>query len=102
MRITKSQLRKIILEEASRLAEGPMAPRHEFYDEKLNLLGQSLNHLDQAINLMQQVADMDLGSPVGEDPDVQSATMDLQSAKEFIEGILSAVEVLADSAGSGV
>ena len=102
MRITKSQLRKIILEEASRLREAPMMPRETYYDEKVSLISQALNHLDQAIDMMQQVADMDLSSPAGEDPDVQSATMDLQSAKEFIEGILSAVEVLADAAGSGV
>lgn len=101
MKITAKELRRLINEEAARLAEAPM-PRETFYDEKVRALSEALRHLEAAINKMQEVSDMDLGSPAGEDPDVQSATMDLMGAKEFIEGILSAVETLADAAGPGV
>lgn len=108
MKITSSQLRKIIKEEAARirLGEGPtgsaLPPRETYYDDRVSLLSQALTHLDKAIDMMQQVADMDLNAPGGDDPDVQSATMDLDNTRGFITDILAATEVLADSAGSGV
>lgn len=101
MRITADQLRRIIKEEVSKISEAPM-PRETFYDEKVRLLSMALGHLTAAISTMGKVVDLDLASPMGEDVDVMSATSDLQAAQETIEGILSAVETLADAAGPGV
>ena len=76
MRITESQLRRIVREEASRLREGKFS-----YRKKLDLIQDAIDSLDAARALE---ADSDMGS----DPD-------LDGILESLVGLASAVEVMA-------
>lgn len=80
MKITESQLRQIVREEASRLTRSPL--RESFsYSNKLSLIRD-------AIDLLREAQAMDERSPMGGDPD-------LDNLIEELEGYAEAVGVLA-------
>jgi hypothetical protein len=101
MRITESQLRRIIQEEKRRLSEITIEPVVDgmdprvFYRQKSAGLNRALDHLQAAIDEMYKVSMMEVEMPEGEDADVQSATNDLQAAMDFITNIVVAVDELA-------
>jgi len=97
MKITKRQLRKIIREEKTKLAEigGPSAAV-DFYRDKARLLMSAAKHLKQALGDIEDAVWHEESSAVGEDPDLQSAAMDIHAAIEFVEGQLDAVQAMVD------
>jgi hypothetical protein len=96
MKITATQLKKIIAEEVKKVAikEAPDASAKSFYSKKAYLLSLALDNIDVAMSTLSKVSELDETSPEGEDTDVRSAMMDLTSVREFVEGIHSAVEVM--------
>ena len=92
MRITESQLRRIIRQEVQALREGgddQSSPASgELADQsKAQGLSEALDHVGAAIAALQRVAEVELESPEGEDPDVRSATLDLMEVQFFLRKI---------------
>ena len=82
-RLTPSRLRQIIQEERARLAPRRRTLREAFsYSTKASLL------MD-ALDLLQEAQVHERSSDIGEDPD-------LNSIVESLEGLLEAVQVMAD------
>lgn len=82
MKITEKQLRQIIREERTRaLSEAPTG------QSKAQGLTEALDHVGAAIAALQRVAEVELESPEGEDPDVRSATLDLMEVQVFLRKI---------------
>jgi len=48
----------------------------------------ALDHVGAAIAALQSVAEVELESPEGEDPDVRSATLDLMEVQVFLRQIM--------------
>jgi hypothetical protein len=96
MKLTATQLKKIIAEEVKKaiIKEGPSDSPEVFYSKKADLLSSALKQLDAAMDTLSIVSDLDEMSPEGEDTDIRSAMMDLTSVREFVEGIHSAVEAM--------
>jgi hypothetical protein len=100
MKLTEKRLRQIIREERNALIkESPEALA--FYRKRVALLQQARQHLSEAINALADVSDLDLSSPSGEDTDVMSAAMDIQSAQDFVEGIIDATEAMVHMGSGG-
>lgn len=95
IKLTEKKLRQIIREEKAKLQEVRLEGV-AFYKERLRLLREAQGHLEEAVNALADVSDLDLDSPAGEDPDVQSAMMDVQTAAEFVEGLIMATEAMVD------
>lgn len=89
MKLTPSQLKKIIAEEVQKalLSENP----HAFYAAKADKLAAVLRLLDAGLEALREVSDLEERSTEGEDVDVRSAIDDLTSLRAFVEGIHSAV-----------
>jgi len=100
MKLTATQLRKIIKEEAqkSTLREADVSPVL-FYTKKKQSLIAALKHLYNAAEVLQQLSEMEVAMAGEEDADVRSAAMDLDSLTSFVEDIRSATDsmVLAGS-----
>lgn len=78
MRITESQLRQIVREEASRLQEGAFS-----YRRKLDLIRDALDALGEAQALEMQGA-------MGRDDDLDKLVADLESYAEAVETMADA------------
>jgi len=96
IKLTEKKLRQIIREEKAKLQEVRGLEGVAFYKERVRLLQHARDLLEEAVNALADVSDLDLDSPAGEDPDVQSAMMDVQTATEFVEGIIMATEAMVD------
>jgi hypothetical protein len=88
MKITKSQLKRIIAEQVSEMK--PQA----FYGKKSRELEKAAVHLEKALGVINALIDAELETPMGEDPDLQSLAMDIQSAMDFAISISDAVDAL--------
>lgn len=94
MKLTASQLKKIIAEEIQKsINEAPVSPE-AFYAKKRDMLQGVLDTVDSAIASLQKLQDMEESQDMEEDTDLRSATMDLMAARDFIEGIHSAVDAM--------
>lgn len=91
MKISKSRLKKVINEIMS-----SESAASNFYSEKARLLIEARDHLQEALSVLEAVSDLDSESPVGEDPDVQSVIGEVFSARDNIDGLVEAVEVMID------
>ena len=93
MRITESQLRRIIRQEVQALREGgddQSSPasgelagqsKAQGLSEALDHVTKALDHVGAAIEALQLVAKVARASPQGEDPKVLSATLDLMEVQ---------------------
>lgn len=81
-RLTESRLRQIIREERARIARRPLREGNFSYGSKASLLRD-------ALDLLQEAQVHERGSDIGSDPD-------LDSIVESLEGLIEAVEVMAD------
>lgn len=94
IKLTEKKLRQIIREEKAKLQEVRLEGV-AFYKERLRLLREAQGHLEEAMHALGDVSILDIDSPAGEDdPDVMSASMDVQAASEFLEGIIMATEAM--------
>lgn len=100
IKLTEKKLRQIIREEKAKLQEVRFGTKQglegvAFYKERLRLLREAQGHLEEAMHALGDVSILDIDSPAGEDdPDVMSASMDVQAASEFLEGIIMATEAM--------
>lgn len=94
MKLTATQLKKIIAEEIQKsINEAPASPE-AFYAKKSDMLRGVLATVDSAIASLQKLQDMEESQGMEEDTDLRSAMMDLMAARDFIEGIHSAVDAM--------
>lgn len=102
MKLTEKKLRQIIREEQKKLKEVRFGTKEglegvAFYKERLRLLREAQNHLEEAKYALGDVSILDIDSAVGEeDADVMSASMDVQATSEFLEGIIMATEAMVE------
>ena len=94
MKLTEKKLRQIIREEQEKLKEVRFGTKEglegvAFYKERLRLLREAQGHLEEAMGALGDVSILDIDSAVDEDdPDVMSASVDVQAASEFLEEII--------------
>jgi len=93
MKIKLSELKQIIREEAGE-GMNEQGDGKRFYREKARLLQGTLSGLDQALEQLDLITVLDDGSPVGEDPDVQSIMGDVVNVRKFASGLLDAVRAM--------
>jgi len=102
MKLTATQLKKIIAEEVKRATVSESISPVLFYTKKKQKLAVVLRSLDAAMEQLQVINEMELESDMGEeDTDVRSATNDLQDLKDFVNGILSATEAMVQMGRGG-
>jgi len=90
MKITSTQLKKIIQEEASKvsLQESPQ----EFYKKKSMMIDDAIDSVMQAQNKLHDLVDFESSYAGDVDADVQSAINDLDNIEEFLINLQIAVD----------
>lgn len=90
MKITSTQLKKLVQEEASKmpLKESPQ----EFYKKKSMMIDNALDSVTDAQSKLHDLADFESNYAGEIDADVQSAINDLESVEEFLINLQVAVD----------